>query len=245
MLWGFALAAAVGIAINHFAIRAECRCNHVTVSYRRSWAEWPLIFRFSIPAFFSGALAGPATWLVNALLVRQPDGYAEMGVFNAATQWRSLFMFVPSLLGRVTVPMLSSLHAGGNQAASRKVLGASILTSAAVAAPVLLAVWVFSSVIMGFYGEGFGSRAVVLQLTALTAGLVAINSPVGNLIAAHGRMWLGAAMNAGWAIVLLAAAWVFLALNWGADGIAGAYAVAYFCHTVWQACFAARVLRQR
>jgi O-antigen/teichoic acid export membrane protein len=243
-LWGFVLVSAVGIVLHHLAIRAECRLNHVSISYRPSLAERRLIFKFSAPAFLSGALSGPAAWLVNALLVRQPDGYAEMGVLAAATQWQSVFLFVPSLLGRVTIPMLSSLQAGGNRTASRKVLGTSIITSAAVAAPVLLALLAFSDRFIGFYGEGFAGRGTVLQITAVTAALAAINSPVGNLIAAHGRMWVGAAMNGGWVVVLLATSWIFLSLNWGAEGAAGAYVAAYVCHTTWVGLFAAKLFRR-
>jgi len=241
-IWGFVLTGAVALAVNQVFLARESVRHRVRLSYRGILSERRILWGFSLPAFLAGALAGPVAWGVNALLVYQPGGYAELGVFNAARQWQRLFTFVPGLIGQVSVPMLSSLESSGDSRGSRKVLGAAVLTSGAVALPILLLLLVFSGPIMSFYGPGFSSRGAVLRLTALTALLIAIAVPVGNLIAASGRMWIGATMNGAWAVVLLGASWVFIAHDWGADGVALAYLVAYVCHVGWSFWFAVRIL---
>jgi cytochrome b len=53
-------------------------------------------------------------------------------------------------------------------------------------------------------------------------------------------MWAGLAMNAGWAIVVLAA--TSLLVHWGALGLATARLTAYIVHAAWTAAYAARII---
>jgi len=46
-----------------------------------------------------------------------------------------------------------------------------------------------------------------------------------------GKIWYGWIMNLGWAIVYVG--FSYLLLGYGAVGVAGALAIAYFFHTVW------------
>ena len=50
-------------------------------------------------------------WLANAVLAHQPGGYGELGLFNAANQWRLALLLLPSVLIRVALPLMaSSVH---------------------------------------------------------------------------------------------------------------------------------------
>jgi len=55
---------------------------------------------FSVPAFLSSAMTIPVTWISNAMLIRSPGGYAEMGIYNAANQMRTAATYIPGLVGR-------------------------------------------------------------------------------------------------------------------------------------------------
>ena len=110
-------------------------------------------------------------------------------------------------------------------------------------APVLLVLLPGSSWIMSFYGPAFSPRGAVLQVSLLSGVLLAIQTPVGNLITAFGRMWAGLFMNAGWAACFLCFAHGLIALGWGAQALAGANLAAYLVHTLWTFWFAATLLR--
>lgn len=241
-VWALVATAGVGVWLNRSALRGECAAAGVRVSLWGAWQERKVLWDFSIPAFLSGALVGPVTWLANTLLVNQPNGYAEMGVFNAASQWRSALLFVPGSIGQTAVPILSSLCAAGDKRRSRKAVTGAIALCAACATPTLLVLLLLKDHIMGSYGSGFSRRGPVLATTCVTGALLAIQTPVGHLITAMGRMWLGALMNAGWAAVLLVCAAAFLARRWGADGLAYSYLCAYTVHATWTFAFAARAL---
>ena len=71
-----------------------------------------------------------------------PGGYGELGIFNAANQWRNLVLFVPASLAQVVLPILANLQALGNQRryVLARWLNAAVNVSAgiAVAVPVAL-----------------------------------------------------------------------------------------------------------
>ena len=141
-VWALVASAALGWILNHFAIQAECRQNRVPVRWERFWSERVILWRFSLPAFLGGAMASPAMWAASAVLANQPRGYAEMGIFSAANQWRTAVLFLPSLLSQPLLSMLSNVAGLGNFASFRKLLRANLLLtfalSATIAAPIVL-----------------------------------------------------------------------------------------------------------
>jgi hypothetical protein len=43
------------------------------------------------------------------MVVNQPGGYAEMGVFSAARQWRTAIGFIPGVLAQFALPLPSHI----------------------------------------------------------------------------------------------------------------------------------------
>ena len=158
--------AAVGWILNHFAIHTECRRNRVPIRWERFWFDRDILWRFSFPAFLSGAITSPVMWAASAILVNEPHGYAEMGIFSAANQWRTAVAFLPSLFSQPLLSMLSNVGAG-NLRSFNKLLRANLLLSfglsALIAAPIILC----SSWIMKAYGRGFMVGRPVLVLLGL------------------------------------------------------------------------------
>ena len=101
-------AAAAGVNVlwlRHLVLR-ECRRDGITIRYRGAAAEATVLWTFALPAVLSGLMVMPVAWAANAILVRAPDGLAELGVFNAANSWRALVLFLPQAVGQVALPML-------------------------------------------------------------------------------------------------------------------------------------------
>ncbi|MGA2114357.1 MAG: oligosaccharide flippase family protein [Bryobacteraceae bacterium] len=242
-VFGLVLAAAIACLVNQLVLRKECRRAAVPIRYRSIASEGRVIWDFSLPAFLSSAMTAPATWAVSTMLVNQPNGYAEMGIFNAANQWRAALLFLPTLIGQVVIPILASLQDVQGRSSARKVLLGSMLTNGLCTLPLLVILVPFASWIMSFYGRAFSTHGAVLQVSLLSGVLLAIQTPVGNLITAFGRMWSGFFMNAGWAVCLVGTAHGLLVLGWGAQALACAFLVAYLAHTIWTLWFAVVVLR--
>src|SRR5262245_42123812 len=94
-VWGLAASQGVNCVLNHSALRAAGRRAGVPIGWKTCGTEWPVLWRFSLPAMLCSVLVVPVNWVGMAWLANQANGYAEMGVFNAANQWRTAILFVP------------------------------------------------------------------------------------------------------------------------------------------------------
>lgn len=234
--------AAVGVTLSHLALKKEANRWGISITTRGARSELSVLWRFSLPAFLSSVVVGPAGWMANALLVNQPGGYAQLGVFNAANQWRTTVMFFPSVVGQAALPILSSLLGGGGTRSSRRVLAATIAVSAITAVPIAAVLILARGVVMALYGPVFAGYGDVLGVVAVTIIFLAVQTPVGQIIAASGRMWLGAAMNLAWSVVFVGCAVFFISSGYGALGLAAAYLIAYSVHSLWTFWVGFRVL---
>jgi len=203
-------------------------------------SEWPVLLHFAFPALLSGVLVGPAHWAAQAMLANTPKGYAELAVLGIAMQWFYVIMFVPGTAGRVVLPILTDHVTKNDHGSSRKILLYAMGANALVAVPLAVIVGVLSPYIMGLYGKNFEHDYIPLVVAVMTAALLAIQIPVGNLLAASSRMWLGALMNAGWAVTFIGLA--YLLVDKGATGITVALGIGYIAHTIWVGYFTVQEL---
>jgi O-antigen/teichoic acid export membrane protein len=96
---------------------------------------------------------------------------------------------------------------------------------------------------MRIYGRDYKDAWPTLIVLLITSGIYALLTPVGEIVAAAGRMWLGFATNLAWAAVLIVAT-VFL-VRWGSFGFASARLIAYFLHATWSFALAYIVIPSR
>jgi O-antigen/teichoic acid export membrane protein len=214
--------------LNHLALRKEAGRYRVPFTFKHCGREVSVLWRFSLPAVLSGALVGPVGWVCSAFLVNQPDGYAEMGVFSAASQLQLAILFIPGALAQIVLPMLSNLHASDERHRFMKVVWYNVLISGGITTGIVLPVSLLSGIIMRTYGKGFANGGPVLILSAVAAIPITLTAVIGRVIASKNKMWAGLILNALWAACLMVTAW--LLIGHGARGLATAYLVSYVFH---------------
>jgi O-antigen/teichoic acid export membrane protein len=192
--------------------------------------EISLIWHFGVPAMMGGVMVGPVIWITNAFVVNQPNGYAEMGIFNAANQLRQLILFFPTTLASVALPMLSNLQGMGSSRNYRKLFWANLGLSAGSAIVIALPIALFAPWVMAGFGASFRVGSSVLVLLCMAAVLTATLDGVGQSIASEGRMWFGFVLNLIWAAVMLIASYALR--SHGAIGLGIATLLAYSVHLV-------------
>ena len=212
-----------------FFLRRELHNSGISIIYEGCFAEWPVLAKFSVPALLAAAMTGPVTWVCSAIVVNQPAGYAQMGLFNAANQWRSAILLLPLTLSAPFLPVLSSLF-GKEPGKYFKVLLTGIVVNASLALLAAAVVIAFSRTIMGSYGKEFVGGTSVLICLVLSAVVVATFWSVGQAITSSGKMWWGFVLNLIWGIALISALWVFR--HQGAYGYAVANLIAYSIHVL-------------
>ncbi len=204
--------------------------------------ERPILWQFAFPALLAGAMVSPAHWAVQAMLVNTDEGYAKLALLGVAMQWFNVVMFLPATIGRVVLPILTDHVATNDYTSTRRILLYAMGANALIAVPIALVIAVFSPFIISLYGTSFEGGSLPLALAVATAALLAVQTPVGNLITARSRMWLGALMNAGWAGSFIFFAYQFI--DSGATGAMLALAGAYVLHTLWVGCYAIHQIRR-
>jgi len=225
-IWGSVAALAINWALNNRALRRECASTNISYEFASCHRELSILHRFSLPALLASIAVGPAIWLCNAWLVRQPQGYAEFGIYAAADKWRLLILFVPTSVFAMVLPVLSNLYGEGDAAKFRKVFRANLKLNAGLALAAALLIAALATPIMAVYGSAFRGGRPVLVILAFSALPEAMNTILNQpLIAAH-LMWWRFASDLLLVAVLVGLAFVLIP-KWGALGLAASFGVAY------------------
>lgn len=240
-LWAMVVVSVIDFTLRTYALRVEARRAGVSINYSHCMREAPILWRFSIPALLGGLMVAPVNWLCSMLLVNRPHGYAQMGIYNAASQWYNALLFLPSALGSALLPLLSERLGDRDAKSSSTVLSLMIRLNAAIVLPGAILLSLASPYIMRLYGSAYSHAASTLIVVLFTAALLAVQLPVGDVISASGKMWTGLVMNTGWAIVAITCTWFLV--RFGALGLAAARLIAYLVHATWTFAFAIKLIR--
>jgi O-antigen/teichoic acid export membrane protein len=231
ILWGVVLSRFIGLVLNRIYLNREARKAGVPLTLDGYAREFPILWRFSVPALFGGAMVAPVNWFCSTLLVHQPNGYREMGAYNAANQWFTMLLFIPTALATGIVPILSDALGENDLKRSAKVLNIMLKINGVLIIPAVLIMSLLAPYVMLIYGRDYRDAWPTLVVLLITSGIYALLTPIGEVIAASGRMWVGFGANLAWAAVLIVA--TYYLVHFGSFGFASARLIAYFCHAVW------------
>ena len=205
-------------------------------------SEWRILRDFALPALVGGLLVVPSHWICQAMLANTNNGFNEIAVLGVAMQWFNIILFLPTVAGRVILPILINNIADNNQIAAIKLLVIAIVANAIACIPVVVPVLFFSTWILDLYGSEFKNGDLTLIVGVITACVLSLQTPVGNMITAVSRMWLGVLMNAGWAILYIGISYYLI--GFGAAGIMIAMGIAYVVHALWTFGFAFSLIKK-
>lgn len=239
-VWGLLIGQAATTILGHRATTRVAGKHGIVLRLWGGGSLVRLLWQFSLPAALGSMVVGPVNWVCSAILVQSGGGFGEVGILNAANQWFGLMTFLPGLLGQASIPMMSERFSHGDHAAPRRVLLASSSINGVVAGGILAILWLLGPLIARAYGRGFEGTPAVLNVALITGAVVAVQSPVGHIIAASGRMWTGFAMNLGWAICFIVG--TLYLVRGGALGVSHARLIAYVVIAALSGWYAWRVL---
>ena len=227
-VWALVINLCFNWLFNHLALRKEGRRYNVPFTLRKCSRELPILWRFSLPAVLSGAMVGPVTWACNAMLVNQPGGYGEMGIFTAVLVFQSMLLFVSGMLN---APLMSMVSNAGPKISDK--LGiVNILSTWILGVIAAIPLLCFPEMTQILFGADFNTRSftVTLSIVVFYTTIMMYKAGLARVLAANSLLWWGFFSNAFWAIILISSAVLFI--RWGAPGLAASFAVAYILNTV-------------
>lgn len=223
---GLAVSALVQCAVLYRLATSEAARHGIRVKHREGWRELSVFFHFVTPAALNSLVAFPAIWLGNAFLVRQPGGYQQMALFAAANTFRILVMFVPAILGNVSLSLLNHQLGADDERRFRRVFWANLGLSSALVLGMGAAIIVTGPWLLGRFGTAFRAGSAELPILMLAAVPEAIAIAILQVLQARERVWLtffGMVLPGYVSLALLAREWTPL---YGARGLAWSYAAA-------------------
>ena len=168
-------------------------------------ADVAQLLHFGVPSMMASMLVGPVLLLSFGIVGRQAEGYAEVGLFQAAQQYRNLLIFVAVQSASAIVPVLAAAHGAGDRIALARSLQRATLWSFAASALMSLLLVAAAPWAMWGFGPGFQEHWILLCWLALAAPMQAL-SAVGSAVLS--------ALNRPWTLLLATAVFALGALAW-------------------------------
>lgn len=218
----------INIILYEISIKNLVKEFKIKIDYLRSWKERNIIWELSLPSMLSGVMVGPVVWIANILIVNNPGGYAQLGLFNAADQWRSALNFLPIVIGGVLLPMVSANINKENKALETVNVLASWIIVIIIALPLIS----FPEIIALLYGQGYSSMVFLqsISLMMLVSCILAYKEGIGRKLIARNLMWWGFLSNMVWGLLFLGLIIIFK--NEGSLGLALSYIISYGINTL-------------
>lgn len=228
VVWALGLNMAINWLLNHIALRKEAKRFKVPFTFKGCTKEWPILWKFSLPATLGGIMVEPARWICGAILVNQAEGYGQMGLFTAALTFQMIILFAGNMIG---APMLSMLSNSGSRVGDK--LGrVNILSSWVLAITAIVPLLCFPEIAEMLFGKDYGGRQfrMTFALIMLYTCIIMYKQGLARVLAVNDLMWWGFLSNTIWAVVLIGSTWFMI--YWGAAGLALSYLIAYIVNTL-------------
>jgi O-antigen/teichoic acid export membrane protein len=223
-------------------VTSRCHEAGITISVKAFKKHLSVLWNYSIPAFLCGFMYGPAIWILNQIVVAQPNGYQMLGIMSAADQWRSLILVAPGALGTVIIPVLANLR-GTHQTTYKKTVllnfGGQFFIAFCAAIPIAI----FSSLIASLYGPSFTGLTPIIAISCAIAIFHALGNAAGNALMTATSIWPNFLLNLLWAVCLIISGY-FLVRLLGVAGLAISYLVAHFIQALIMLNFVLRSHRE-
>lgn len=228
---GMVVSLAMNCIISNIELRNEAQHVGIPIDFSGCGKELYILLEFSLPAVLAGIIAIPASWVCSAMLVNQTNGYAEMGIFSAASAWQKAILFLPQCLNTIALPMLVDFQSTEQSRQYRKAFWYNIMIIGVSALAAAVIVALASPYIMKVYGTGFSSGRYVLMIISFNAVFVAINNFIGGTLIAKGKMWFAVTVNLLWAVLMITTAYFMIPI-YGALGLSLAMLISFFIQSL-------------
>ena len=226
VLLGMALGGGLAWLAGQLCLRAVLLKDNITIRYRGSFKDWRILSTFSLPSLMANLVATPVLWFCMAMVARSQNGYAEMGIYNAAYQWHGPMIFIPMILMSTSIPLLVQEWESGNKNNFRKVTLWITALTLTIAVPPVLLISTLSPWIMSLYGEDFSEGWLILVLLLAAAPFHALTNISTGALLGMNQAWRVFGVNVLWGVMMLSMTFS-LVPSFGITGLALAFLLAY------------------
>ncbi len=232
-LLGFGIGYMVLYVCNRISIASICKQTNIHIGWRSlQWKDLKLLYTFSLPVALSSFLVMPTYWAVRTLIARY-GGFGELGLFEAADQWRVIILFIPGALGNIVLPLLTNVLEEGNPKSFWKLIWFNILVNVTITLLFCIFIYFSGEQLMNLNGRDFADGKVIMLLTFSTV-FSSVATVIGNSLTSRDKVWSGFFFNFLWACMFVSFTFMALQRCSGAEGAAWALLISYIIHSLLQ-----------
>lgn len=192
-----------------------------------------LLWKFALPAALNAIIVTGAFWCIKTMLINS-TGFGDLGIYEAADQWKVIMLYIPSALSTILLPILSNVSSEGQS--TKKLIKYNLIINTCISFVLAGIILVLSNIIMGFYGVGF-ENPYPLILLAISTIFTTIALVTTTAMTSQAKIWQNFVFQIIWGIILIVTAYYLLKFGLGATGLALAILIAYFflatCQTIY------------
>lgn len=225
---GLGLNALIITILGAIEVRKVARKFSININEPGSWSEYKVLTGFSLPAVLSNSLVLPVTWMCNAMLVKQPGGFRDLGVYNAGLSILLLVNVVNSMLGQVLLPYAVQNFSTKN----KKFEALNNVMPWAIGIFISMPFMFIPEIGEMLFGKEFAGQALKSSIVIIMISTIIISHRQGiaRNFAAGSYMWWGVLGNAFWGVAALIT--MYFLKDTGAEGRSAAFCVAYVLNTL-------------
>lgn len=224
---GFVLATLVSLLIGLlFTVKAVKR-HRIKINLN-FYSEFKILRTFTLPAILTGLMVIPFKWFLETMLVREPSGYEEMGLFSAIFIFHTLLLMIANT---VNAPFIISLSKSDKNKKMEKMnlllpWGLSLIAIT----PILLFPGLLGILLDDAYMNDPNFRLTTIFIAILTV-LVLFKHGMARIMIINNLMWFSFLSNLIWGVVLLITFYISPVKD--AVSISFAYVIAYLINILF------------
>lgn len=207
---GLILSMVANCLLNYRALIHEAKKFGVPMHYSGCLCEWRGLWKFSLLATMSGLVVTPITWASNAIVVNQPGGYGELGVYNAVLKLKQVPETLLATVMNPILPMLSEQFANKDTAGYGKTLSVAYVMSCLIMVPTSIFAMYFPNLMLLPYGSSYAGYGLLVQWLFLHGIMVGLFSPLSSVLASTNTMWIGFVYNFAYSAFFISFALLFV-----------------------------------
>lgn len=212
---GLALAAFLSYLVLQYYVRQALRDFDINenVPFRVWKVELPLLWTFALPGLITGAIGAMVLWYGRVALTGAEEGYVQLGLFEAANQWRTMILFLPATLSRVAMPVLAETYGRDRDGDFRNAVALQFRANLLITLPLTVVVIAFADWLMWIFGEQYAQSGPILPLLMISVFLFALNQSLRKVQDGSGKRWQNMGIQILWAVAFLVPLW------WAGSGL--------------------------
>ncbi len=227
---GLGTAYLAGSLVTAPVMTGALREKGIPLAFRGALSQWPMITGYAIPALLASLLFEPVNWICTTIVVGNPDGLQQIGLYFIAMQLETLLLFAPQIVVQVTIPMLSTGFGEADRRRVLNVLGMSIGTNIAIAIGFVAVMMLFGDWFLVLFKLDPVQHWPIFLVVVFASAVIAGALPLGQIPVSSGYMWTGLSITGGWASTFIIGTW--LLQEHGALGLVIARAIAWSLQTL-------------